>query len=145
MATVYFESLEDCDLVEVEFVNSYGGQSAVRLFVDSGFTGASSFVLSDDLRELALANLSSAHAGALTGRQQRVLVRCSNSAISFVRNLSAILAMFDRYHCLLLSRGCRFDLSSSIQKLGSRTRWTENLAVLSCQRRQRMMDDLRDR
>ena len=92
MAMVHFDSLEDCDLVEVEFVNFHGSQSAVCLFVDSGFTGASSFVLSDNLRELALANLSSAHAaGALTGRQQRVLVRCSIPAISFECNLSAIL------------------------------------------------------
>lgn len=92
MALAYFESLADCDLVEVEFVDSRGSQSTVRLFVDSGFTGASSFVLSDDLRELALANLTSAQAaGALTGRQQRVLVRCSIPAISFEGNLSAIL------------------------------------------------------
>lgn len=65
----------------------------VRLFVDSGFTGASSFVLSDELRGLALANLSSAQAaGALTGRQQRVLVRCNIPALPFDRTLAAIVA-----------------------------------------------------
>lgn len=93
MAVVRFESPDDCDLVEVEFVTSRGSHSAVRLFVDSGFTGASSLILSDDLREFALANLSSAHAaGALTGHLQRVLVRCSIPAIAFERNLAAILA-----------------------------------------------------
>lgn len=92
MSIVRFESLDDCDLVEVEFVTSHRSRLLVRLFVDSGFTGASSFVLSENLRELALANLSSAHtAGALTGRQRRVLVRCSLPAISFERNLAAVL------------------------------------------------------
>jgi hypothetical protein len=92
MEIVRIESLEDCDLVEVEFVASNGGRVPVRLFVDSGFTGASSFVLPANFRELALANLSSASAaGALTGRQERVLVRCSIRAISFERNLAAIL------------------------------------------------------
>ena len=93
MSVAYFESLEDCDLIEVEFVDLRGNELAVRLFVDSGFTGASAFVLSDELSQLALANLSSAHvAGALTGRQRRVLVRCSIPAISFECSLSAILA-----------------------------------------------------
>jgi hypothetical protein len=92
MPVVYFESLEDCDLVEVEFARVDGRQTGVRLFVDSGFTGASSFVLSDELSELALANLPCAlAAGALSGRQQRVLVRCSIPGISFQPNLGAIL------------------------------------------------------
>lgn len=92
MGIVRFDSLDDCDVVEVEFITSSGSQVAVRLFVDSGFTGASSFVLSDKLRELALANLSSAHAaGALAGRQQRVLVRCSIPAITFERDLAAVV------------------------------------------------------
>jgi len=46
MAIAYFDSLDDCDLVEVEFVDSYGVRSTQRLLVDSGFTGVSSFVLS---------------------------------------------------------------------------------------------------
>lgn len=93
MAIVRFESLDECDLVEVEFVASHGGRVTARRFVDSGFTGASSFVLSDELRDVALANLSSAYAaGALTGRQERVLVRCSIPAISFERNLPAIVS-----------------------------------------------------
>ncbi len=59
---------------------------------DNGFTGASSFVLSDELSELSWANLSSAHAaGALSGRQQRVLVRCRIPSMAFERNLAAIV------------------------------------------------------
>lgn len=93
MAIVRFESRDDCDLVEVQFVSSHGSLSDVRLLVDSGFTGASSFVLSDKLRKLALANLSSAHAaGALMGRQPRVLVQCRIPTVLFDRKLSAILA-----------------------------------------------------
>lgn len=92
MAIVRFESPDNCDLVEVEVVNSSGNQRAVRLLVDSGFTGASSFVLSNDMGDLALANLAACQAaGALTGRQRRVLVRCSIPAISFDRKLAAIL------------------------------------------------------
>ena len=92
MAIVHFASLDDCDLVEVEFVAADGRRLPARLFVDSGFTGASSVVLPDNLRDLALANLSSAYAaGALAGRQQRALVRCSIEALSFERNLAAIL------------------------------------------------------
>ena len=92
MAIIYFASLADCDVVEVEFVAFDGRRFPARLFVDSAFTGASSFVLPDNLPDLALANLSSAYAvGALAGRQQRALVRCSIPALSFERNLAAIL------------------------------------------------------
>jgi predicted aspartyl protease len=92
MAIVHFASLDDCDLVEVEFVTSDGSRLVARLLVDSGFTGVSSFVLPDRLRDVAMANLSSAYAaGALTGRQQRALVCCSIAALSFERRLAAIL------------------------------------------------------
>lgn len=92
MAVAHFECLEECDLIEVVFVTSDGVRVPLRLLVDSGFTGVSSFVLSDHWRELALANLSSAHAaGALTGRQERALVRCSIPSLGFERNLAAIL------------------------------------------------------
>jgi hypothetical protein len=77
MAVAYFQSPEDCDLIEVELVGANGGQLAVRLFVDSGFTGASTFVLSEDLRELALANLSAAH-GQVPSREGNVA--CSSDA-----------------------------------------------------------------
>lgn len=57
MGIVRFESLDDCDLVEIELVAADGSRSELRLFVDSRFTGASSFVLSGSLREFALATL----------------------------------------------------------------------------------------
>lgn len=91
MAIVHFPSLAECDLVEVEFVTADGRRLPARLLVDSGFTGASSFVLPDNFRHAVLANLSSAYAaGALRGRQERALIRCSILANSFERNLPAI-------------------------------------------------------
>lgn len=93
MAIVHFASLNDCDLIEVEFVTSHGRRFPARLLVDSGFTGSSCFVLPESIPDLALANLSSAYAtGALTGSQQRAIVRCSIPALSYERSVAAIIA-----------------------------------------------------
>jgi len=93
MSVAYFESLDECDLIEVVFIGFRGEEKSIRLLVDSGFTGVSEFVLSTDLRDFGLANLSSAHAaGALSGRQERTLVRCRIPSIPFDESSSAILA-----------------------------------------------------
>lgn len=85
MAIARFDSIDDCEVAEIELVGSNGNRVTVRMLVDSGFTGASSFVLSDRLFGFALANLPSAHAaGALSGRQRRVVVQCRISTISFL-------------------------------------------------------------
>ena len=42
MAVVYFPSLAECDVVEVELSHPSGSPTAKRLLVDSGFTGDSS-------------------------------------------------------------------------------------------------------
>lgn len=69
---------------------------ALRLFVDSGFTGGTSFILHDDLQPYGHANLPSAQtAGALAGIQNRILVRCRIDSLAFQRNLSAVLAEID--------------------------------------------------
>lgn len=47
MATAFFPSLADAEVIEVEFVRPDDSTQAMRLLVDSGFTGSSSFVLLD--------------------------------------------------------------------------------------------------
>jgi hypothetical protein len=92
MAAVYFASLEDGDVVHVELSNRRGDSVSFCLFVDSGFTGESCLILSEDTDDFALANVSAAHtSGALHGRQRRILVDCRIPAIAFQRNLVAIV------------------------------------------------------
>ena len=58
MAVVYFPSLAECDVVEVELSHPSGSPTAKRLLVDSGFTGDSSLILSEDDAHLALATIA---------------------------------------------------------------------------------------
>lgn len=91
MATVYFDSLDECDIVEVEWVSADGQPVPMRLFVDSGFTGESCFVLPEVMGSFALANIAASRAsGALQGRQARILLTCRIPKLSFQRNLISI-------------------------------------------------------
>jgi predicted aspartyl protease len=93
MPIVYFPSLEGGEMIEVAFIRPQGEEVTLRLLVDSGFTGQSSFVLSADAHDLAHAPApASRAAGALQGTQQRVIVSYHVPALSFQAAATAILA-----------------------------------------------------
>jgi predicted aspartyl protease len=45
MGIAFFPSLNNADVVQVSFASTSGGYLDLRLFVDTGFTGSSWFVL----------------------------------------------------------------------------------------------------
>lgn len=67
MATAYFLSLRDVDVVDVEFVRLGGGVVPMKLLVDSGFTGQSSFVLSHRAEEVVQALVPPSEAAGAAG------------------------------------------------------------------------------
>jgi hypothetical protein len=82
----YFPSLDAAETVEVGFIK-------LRLLVDSGFTGRSSFVLPESAAHLAHARAAASQvAGALEGTQTRMVVSCRVGALSFQTMAIAILA-----------------------------------------------------
>jgi predicted aspartyl protease len=52
MASVFFPSLADAEVVEVELLKLDGNFRSLRLMVDSGFTGTNSLVLPDSAVDL---------------------------------------------------------------------------------------------
>jgi hypothetical protein len=65
---VFYPSLADADVVDLEFLKSDGNARSLRLLVDSGFVGRSSVVLPHDAADLIRANLPASHTtGALQG------------------------------------------------------------------------------
>lgn len=91
MAIAFFDSLDDCDSVDVEFVSPDGLSIAKRLLVDSGFTGESCFVLPSARNSFALATVAASRvSGAFRGSQSRSLLLCRIPALSFERGLIAI-------------------------------------------------------
>jgi hypothetical protein len=93
MAVATFPSLDDCEVIEVDFITLAGEVQRRRLFVDSGFTGASSFVLGDDDDGLIRARLDDARAaGALQGDQKRAWVTWRVAGLGLQRTSIAILA-----------------------------------------------------
>jgi hypothetical protein len=92
MPTVYFPSLADAEVVEIEFLTLLGGSRRLKLLVDTGFTGQSSIILGDDEDELVRAIMAPAPAtGALHGEQNRAWVTCRIPEIGFQKTLIAIL------------------------------------------------------
>lgn len=84
MPTVYFPSLADAEVIDVEFVKSDGEARLMRLLVDSGFTGSSSLVLPESAVELMIAALPARQtAGALQGLKDRGWVTCRIADLSF--------------------------------------------------------------
>lgn len=76
MAIARFLSLEEVETIEISFLKPQGGEVSLRLLVDSGFTGESSFVISKNTTGLAYSIASPMEvAGALQGRQKRIMVR----------------------------------------------------------------------
>ena len=93
MAIAYFPSQENAETIEVAFSTPQGGETTLRLMVDSGFTGQSCFVLPDNAENLAQAPaVASQAARALHGLQRRVIVSCHIAALSFHAAVIAILA-----------------------------------------------------
>ncbi|MBI1832882.1 MAG: hypothetical protein HYR84_15695 [Planctomycetes bacterium] len=75
MAIAFFPSLARAEAVDVSFSTLQGGETTLHLLVDSGFTGDSSFVLSQSAQDLALVPAPSLLAvGAIQGMQYRAVV-----------------------------------------------------------------------
>ncbi len=92
MARIFYPSLDDGDVVDVQFLKPDGALVSQTLFVDSGFTGQSCLILSQNATDLAHAVApASRTAGALEGMQHRVVVRCRIPALAFQRTLIAIV------------------------------------------------------
>jgi hypothetical protein len=93
MAVATFPSLGDCEVIEVEFTTLAGEAQRRRLLVDSGFTGASSFVLGEDDDGLIRATFDHAMAtGALQGEQRRAWVTWRVPGLGLQKTSIAILA-----------------------------------------------------
>jgi hypothetical protein len=92
MSTVYYPSLDDADVIHVEFLTLQGGVRLLRLLVDSGFTGRSSVILGNDASELVHAQIPATQAtGALRGEQNRAWVTCRIPELRFQSTLIAII------------------------------------------------------
>src|SRR5258707_15050190 len=84
MTIAYFPSLVNAEVIEVGFAATTGGSLNLHLFVDSGFTGSSWFILSRQLVNVATSPAPAVHAfGAIHGIQQRVTVHCRIPIISY--------------------------------------------------------------
>lgn len=93
MPVATFVSLDDCEVIEVDFITLAGEAQRRRLLVDSGFTGSSSLVLGEDDGGLIRAKLDSAQAtGALQGEQKRAWVTWRVPGLGLQRTSIAILA-----------------------------------------------------
>lgn len=92
MAIIYYPSRENGDVVDVQFLKPNGEAVVKTLLVDSGFTGQSCFVLSQDAVDLSHAMAPTTRtAGALEGMQNRVLVISCIPSLGFQRTLIAII------------------------------------------------------
>ena len=84
MPVAYFPSLTNAEVIDVSFAATTGGNVNLRLFVDSGFTGSSWFMLSRHLVNLAMSPAPAVRAfGAIHGIQQRVTVFCKIPTILY--------------------------------------------------------------
>ena len=93
MAIAYYQSLEHAEAVEVVFLRPQGSDVTLRLLVDSGFAGESSFVLPEQLSDLAQASAPKSQVrGALRGAQRRSVVLCRIPQLSLQFAAPAILA-----------------------------------------------------
>jgi hypothetical protein len=91
MATVYFRSLDDVEAIDVQFLTRAGHVRKLKLLIDSGFTGKSSFVLGENAVGLVRAEMPPAQTtGALQGAQSRAWVTCRIPGLSFQATLAAI-------------------------------------------------------
>jgi len=92
MTTVVYRSLDNAEIIDVEFLTLQGRSRLLKLLVDSGFTGKSSVILGDDAFDLVHAHVPPAQAaGALHGPQNRGWVTCRIRELRFQRTLIAIV------------------------------------------------------
>lgn len=92
MGVVHFPSLDEAEIVDIEFVRLNGSLRSLRLLVDSGFTGASSFVLPLASADLVRAAVPAAQTtGALQGTKDRGWVMCQIKELNFRATLIAII------------------------------------------------------
>jgi hypothetical protein len=92
MRTIFWPSAEDAELIVVDFIKLDGESRSLKLLVDSGFTGGSSFVLGTDALDLVRAEYDPAEVvGAIHGQQNRAWVTCRMPAVRFQRTLIAII------------------------------------------------------
>jgi predicted aspartyl protease len=93
MSIVFFPSHDEAEAIDVAFVDPQGGERILRLLVDSGFTGQSSFVLPQDQDVLVHAAAPMAQvAGAIHGSQKCVVVSSQVRGHSINVIATAILA-----------------------------------------------------
>ena len=78
-----------------EFLTLQASGRALKLLVDSGFTGKSSLILGNDARELVRAEIPPAQAtGALQGTQNRGWVTCRIPDLNFQRTVIGIITVY---------------------------------------------------
>lgn len=93
MASIRFPSRPAAEVIDVEFLRRSGDARTLQLLVDSGFTGASSFVLGHGAADLVQAAAPEANAsGALQGAQQRGWVTVRVQQLAFQHSAIAIRA-----------------------------------------------------
>jgi hypothetical protein len=93
MPTVSFPSFVDAEVIEVDFLKLNGDTHTLRLLVDSGFSGRSSFVLPQHVSEVFRAEVPAVQTvGALQGTRNRAWVTCRIPALSYQATLIAICA-----------------------------------------------------
>jgi hypothetical protein len=86
-------SLEDAEVVEVDFAHANGEALRLKFLVDSGFTGEESFVLRREESGLIQASIERAlAAGALSGVQDRGWVICRVPSPAFEGMMIAIFS-----------------------------------------------------
>jgi hypothetical protein len=92
MAAVYFPSLDDAEVIDVEFLTPRSGVRLLKLLADSGFSGKSSVVLGQDASELVHATVPPAQvSGALQGVQDRGWLTCRIPQLSFQCTIIGII------------------------------------------------------
>ncbi len=92
MATVYFPSNPDGEVIYVEFISPAAEARSLCLLVDSGFTGVSDIILSQADRDLVWGTLRRVEAfGALQGDQERAHVVGRIPGLVFEQRLTAIV------------------------------------------------------
>ena len=92
MASVYYPSLADAEVIDVEFLKLDGDVRTLRLLVDSGFTGSNSLVLPYTAVDLVRATISATQTtGALQGLKERGWVTCRIAGLNSQATMIAII------------------------------------------------------
>lgn len=103
MNTVFFQSLFEADVIDMDVTSLSGDVRRLRLLVDSGFTGRSSLVLPSELMDFSQADVPEAESsGALHGLQKRGWVSCQ---IAGLEKAQTVIAIFTDVSVLSLPTG----------------------------------------